>query len=234
MATTKWFLYGLFCCIHLSISNSVASESPRTLVHFGVAELAGTSNPHGDAFVITIPESETSLISHARALVEWVVAGGQPAKSPGASIVVAQIVSGSDGVNRNYLESDEALWSWHTVGTPYFADSTIEILDGWPSFVEQDVEGWIENTNGQIGFWHYTVVEELGTFLAGDFDFDGDVDSSDLLVWQRNPAIGYLADWETNYGLKLPASVSSIPEPTSSMLSLLAFFLPSWKRLYRL
>ena len=42
-----------------------------------------------------------------------------------------------------------------------FADSTIEILDGWPGYVEQDVDSWIANTGGAIGFWTYTVVEEL-------------------------------------------------------------------------
>ena len=40
-------------------------------------------------------------------------------------------------------------------------DFTIEILDGWPGFVEQDVNGWIANTNGRVGFWTYTVVAEL-------------------------------------------------------------------------
>jgi probable HAF family extracellular repeat protein len=36
--------------------------------------------------------------------------------------------------------------------------------------------------------------------LPGDFDVDGDVDGSDFLAWQRNPAVGDPADWRTNYG----------------------------------
>jgi hypothetical protein len=53
------------------------------------------------------------------------------------------------------------LWSWHVVEFLEFADATIEILDGWPTLVEQDVRGWIDNTGGIIGFWEYTVTAEL-------------------------------------------------------------------------
>jgi hypothetical protein len=53
------------------------------------------------------------------------------------------------------------LWNWHVVGVDGFFGTTAEILDGWPTFVEDDVSGWIANTQGKIGFWSYTVVEEL-------------------------------------------------------------------------
>jgi hypothetical protein len=58
--------------------------------------------------------------------------------------------------------------------------------------------------------------------LAGDFDEDGDVDGRDFLLWQRNPSIGNLADWQENYGTipELGASVA-VPEPTASALALL-------------
>jgi hypothetical protein len=53
--------------------------------------------------------------------------------------------------------------------------------------------------------------------LAGDFDADGDVDGRDFLLWQRNPALGNLADWQGNYGLGalvgLAATSSVVPEP---------------------
>lgn len=64
-----------------------------------------------------------------------------------------------------------------------FADFTIEVLDGWPTLVEQDPAWWINNTGGQIGFWSYTVREEL---LPGDFNSDRTVDLADLAIWQSH------------------------------------------------
>jgi hypothetical protein len=64
-------------------------------------------------------------------------------------------------------------------------------------------------------------IEEEG--LAGDFDDDGDVDGRDFLLWQRNTAIGDLADWQANYGMTGPLSgLSSVPEPTSGILTMTA------------
>jgi hypothetical protein len=133
-------------------------------IQFGLAELPGDAQ-HGDSFVVAIDESQTELIAHARALIQWVNSGADPENSPGATILVADIAAGADGINRNYLGAGEPLWSWHIVGTPSFGDITIEILDGWPTFVEEDVQGWIDNTNGAIGFWNYTVVAELGQLI---------------------------------------------------------------------
>jgi hypothetical protein len=75
---------------------------------------------------------------------------------------VARIAAGADGLNRGLRAPGEPLWWWHVTSFEGFADSTIEILDGWPGYVEQDVAGWIANANATIGFWTYTVVEELG------------------------------------------------------------------------
>jgi hypothetical protein len=56
----------------------------------------------------------------------------------------------------------------------------------------------------------------------GDFDEDGDVDGRDFLLWQQNPSVGDLADWQENYGTvpELGASVA-VPEPTAAALALL-------------
>jgi hypothetical protein len=59
--------------------------------------------------------------------------------------------------------------------------------------------------------------------LAGDFDFNGEVNGFDFLHWQRDPSVGSLADWEANYGMVAPLSASSaaVPEPNSlALLSL--------------
>lgn len=94
-------------------------------------------------------------LAHARALI----AEGSAAGSP---IAVASVAPGADGVNRDHRATGAPEWSWHLTAFSGFADSTIELCHGWPTFVEEDVAGWIANTGGQICFWSYTVVEELG------------------------------------------------------------------------
>ena len=56
--------------------------------------------------------------------------------------------------------------------------------------------------------------------IPGDFDGNGRVDADDFLAWQRNPALGDLADWEANYGLPLSASAEAVPEPFSATMLL--------------
>jgi hypothetical protein len=70
------------------------------------------------------------------------------------------------------------------------------------------------------------------SIIPGDFDNDGDVDGRDFLVWQRNPSIGDLADWQANYGVgTLSAASTAVPEPTSAMLTAaLVFFQLSVRR----
>lgn len=62
--------------------------------------------------------------------------------------------------NQDFL-SGGTLWTWHVIEFVGFAENTIEILDGWPGFIEENVQGWIDNTSGTIGFWGYTVVREI-------------------------------------------------------------------------
>lgn len=56
--------------------------------------------------------------------------------------------------------------------------------------------------------------------LPGDFDQDGDVDGTDFLVWQRNPTIGELSDWQSNYGSPdtLATTTAAVPEPVTILL----------------
>jgi hypothetical protein len=51
--------------------------------------------------------------------------------------------------------------------------------------------------------------------IPGDFDFDGDVDGRDLLVWQRDMSVGHLADWQENYGANSSLVTLTVPEPNS-------------------
>jgi hypothetical protein len=81
--------------------------------------------------------------------------------SAGATIVFARIAPGSGGINRDYLVAGAPEWSWHVLSFEGFGDFGIELYDGWPTYVESDVEGWMANTGGYVGFWSYTVVQEL-------------------------------------------------------------------------
>jgi hypothetical protein len=120
-------------------------------IRFLVAEPAGSVS-HGDSYVLVL-EADAD-IAHARALVA-------AAPLPDETIVVATIAAGADGVNRDHRAAGAPEWSWHVTAFSEFAESTIELCDGWPSFVEEDVGSWIDNTGGTICFWTYTVVEEL-------------------------------------------------------------------------
>ena len=123
-------------------------------VYFVVSEANGNV-VHGDSYVL--PLTRDADIAHARDLI------ARGPEAAGASIVVAKIAAGSDGINRNVTAPGEPLWSWHVTEFESFADMAVEVLDGWPTFIEQDVAGWIANTNGSVGLWTYTVTRELGS-----------------------------------------------------------------------
>ncbi len=120
-------------------------------IEFLVAEFPG-HEVHGDSYVLVL--QEPADIEHARALIEKRAAAG-------GTIAVVRIAAGADGRNRDVRAPGEPLWSWHQTSFEGFGDFAIELCDGWPGYVEQDVERWIANTDGTICFWSYTVVEEL-------------------------------------------------------------------------
>ncbi len=84
-------------------------------------------------------------------------------------------------------------------------------------------------TQSDVYFNNLGYVALEGT--AGDFDGDGDVDGRDFLVWQRNPSVGNLADWQANYGMgNLVAVVRAVPEPASTVLFSIAGAMWVFKR----
>jgi hypothetical protein len=67
---------------------------------------------------------------------------------------------------------------------------------------------------------------------GGDFDNDGDVDGRDFLVWQRDPGVGNLADWQANYGggaltvlsgHTVAEATSPVPEPSALFAFIFGF-----------
>ncbi len=90
-------------------------------------------------------------------------------------------------------------------------DWTVEIWDTWDA-----------NDPGAIGDVSLTYTLPV---QDGDFDSDSDVDGNDFLVWQRDPNVGNLADWQTNYGnISTLASSTAVPEPSSLALLLIGMF----------
>lgn len=77
----------------------------------------------------------------------------------------ARLASGEEGVISGELAAGDAgynePWSWHmipsTVETP---DVSIEVCDGRPSMVEEDLDYWLE-TVGRFCPWSATVTERL-------------------------------------------------------------------------
>jgi hypothetical protein len=59
---------------------------------------------------------------------------------------------------------------------------------------------------------------DLAEGTPGDFDGDTDVDGRDFLVWQRNPSIGNLGDWQANYPVPGLAATTAVPEPSTAAL----------------
>lgn len=76
----------------------------------------------------------------------------------------------------------------------------------------------------------FSLTASTPSFSPGDFDMDGDVDGQDFLIWQRNPVIGNLSDWENHFGsVGFLAASTAVPEPNSLLgLSLLAML--AWEK----
>lgn len=77
-------------------------------------------------------------------------------------IVTGRLAAGDDGVNEP--------WSWHLVpGTVGFAEVAIELCDGKPSFVEAELDYWL-NTVQTYCPWSSRIVAELPETLRGRGD----------------------------------------------------------------
>jgi hypothetical protein len=143
--------YALWLAAAFVFFVTCATGARGETIYFKVAEPFPFIN-HGDSYIL--PLSDPAHIAAARNIID------QGPLNVSERIVVARIEPGADGINRN-LGAPFQTWSWHVTEFLGFAEFTIEILDGWPTFVESDVPGWMDNTNGLVGFWSYTVVEEV-------------------------------------------------------------------------
>lgn len=154
-STASVIVAGLFGFVSLLCATQSASAG---VVYFQVAEPPGLVT-HGDSFVLPLTDEED--IAHARDLI------ARGPEAAGRSIAFARIARGSGGgINRDLLAPGAPEWSWHVTGFDGFNDFGIEILDGWPTYVEENLDQWLRETNSQIGFWNYTVVRELVGYPA--------------------------------------------------------------------
>ena len=96
----------------------------------------------------------------------------------------------------------------------------------WQYIPSEDVFMLYNNVDENVFFYR---LPSQG--LDGDFDTDGDVDGNDFLTWQRNPSVGDLADWQSDFGLPGAVSAStSVPEPGGMALILTGVLLMARKR----
>lgn len=138
-----------YLTIALLFVSTITSYGQTT--YFLVADF--DPNFRTDSYVL--PLTAPNDIAHARDLI----ANGPGVGTP---LVVADIVCGADGINRNFLSPSKNQWLWHITQFTGFADMTIEILDGSPTMVNNDCTWWMTNTGGKIGFWNHTVIAEIG------------------------------------------------------------------------
>lgn len=105
---------------------------------------------------------------------------------------------------------------------------------------DYDVAGWSDITGATYGddyslsylttgdLTGYTLLT-VGVPMPGDFNMDGRCDGLDFLLWQRDPSVGSLSDWEADYGKTAgPVTITqsetspTVPEPASVVLGALA------------
>jgi hypothetical protein len=137
------------CLSGVTINCKKSSESISGTVYFLVAEIIPN---HGDSYILPLRNPEDI------SLAESIING-----THSSQIVHARIARGSgDG---NYLNKDLAgsgrVWSWHVVEFFGFVDVTAEIYDSWPTYVEEHLDEWMQQNNGIIGFWAYTVKRKV-------------------------------------------------------------------------
>jgi hypothetical protein len=135
-----------------SSDEEIVFEPDPTAVYFQVGEI---SPEHGDSYLL--PLTNPSDIAAAREMIE----------SGESKIVVAEISKVTDPAKQYNVDlNNNRKWSWYVSHFEGFSDFTIEILDGWPTYVEENYDEWVEitkgdNGKGRIGFWNYTIKREV-------------------------------------------------------------------------
>jgi len=151
--------------------------------------------------------------------------------SDGADNIVPYTSIGySDGdllkLTMNYNQSADTVdYSYSLNGgltVPFYTGGGLHgpIGDVVTSFVEAQLFKWGSRPDQALASVHSWSVTATA---PGDFNSDGVSNGLDFLLWQQNPNLGILADWEARYGTQPKvAETSAVPEPSVGLLMLAA------------
>jgi hypothetical protein len=153
MKTSAALAIALLISACSSEDDKVRFQPDPAAVYFEVGEI---SPGHGDSYVIALTDP------FAIAAAREIIASGE------SKIVIAEIERITDHAHQfNADLNNNRKWSWYVSGFIEFSDFSIEILDGWPGYVEENFDDWVsvtkgDNGKGRIGFWNYTIKREVG------------------------------------------------------------------------
>ncbi len=222
--TEVWTLRNASPSTGSTSSTSALDPGRRTVVYVGVADYAPFGTSPNQLYTYNIDTHQYLNLSMVATGDTEIHAGRAPglAYSPVADTIVAwkgaDVFSAASDIYT--FDIDTNVW------TKIAADPANTVTPTQPA-----------NT-GTFGRWQYIPSEDVFMLyndvaqnvffyrLAsagpdGDFDGDNDVDGDDFLAWQRNPGVGDLADWQSDYGLfSATAASTSVPEPGSLALLL--------------
>ena len=127
-------------------------------------------------------------------------------------------------VDLKTFDDEEIVFAMNVSDSPINVELNMNMFDSTPNsawdLLEENsvsiVNGLLTFTLQPLSGHYFLLAESPG--LSGDFDGNGMVDSADFLLWQQDPSIGNLADWEANYGQSFSASATTVPEPGSAVL----------------
>lgn len=120
---------------------------------------------------------------------------------------------------QTWVDDSESNYGWMLINTDEASRQTFRGFfshDYNPASLPTDIP--VGSPLGSVSdFWPVlTVTYEPRT--PGDFDYDGDVDGRDFLLWQRDPSIGELADWQSHHDVNSVSASWAIPEPSCLVL----------------
>lgn len=202
----------------------------------GVAPTVSISDPAADVALAVGAGNQSSSFA---GVIQDAAGGPGSVKKIGAgtfTLTGANAYTGDTIIEAGTLSIAQAFLA-DTADVKLFGGATFDL-----DFLGVDLidELWVDGsftpvgTHGAIGSgadfeWSLltgTGVLEVSTFpgIPGDFDEDNDVDGFDFLSWQREPTIGNLADWESNFGTTTStfAASQAVPEPATAVLLLAA------------
>jgi hypothetical protein len=144
------------------------------------------------------------------------ISGEYEAVSPIARFVALELENSASGGDMLGLDvaagtSGTSLLSLSTIGTSGFDGSETPKSPGdlFSLFAQamNDQGFWTPSSSSAVFVGADSELLFLGQLkwtlinsVAGDLDGDGDVDGQDFLLWQRNPSITPLSDWQNTYG----------------------------------